>query len=166
MFHCEQFNAKQSYTTEKELKFALDCKTMLALRMLNVQIRRRIDASQIKQELDHLTGPNSWVLGYLSDHEGEDICQRDLEKDLCICRSAVSKTVVALEKQGLIERGRVAGDDRLKRLVLTERGQQYTERIREDNREMEQQLISGFSDEELEMLHGFLERLRQNLTSY
>ena len=166
MFHCEQFKAKQNDTTEKELKSALDCKTMLSLRMLNVQIRRRIDTSQIKQELDHLTGPNSWVLGYLADHENEDVYQRDLEKELSICRSAVSKTVGALEKNGLIERGRVVGDERHKKLILTERGQQYTEQIRIDTQALEQQLISGFSAEELELLHSFLDRMRQNLTDY
>ncbi|MBP0970600.1 MAG: MarR family transcriptional regulator [Oscillospiraceae bacterium] len=142
----------------------MECDTMLALRMLNVSIRRRIDSSQIKQELDHLTGPNSWVLGYLADHEGEDIYQRDLEKDLCICRSAVSKMVADLEKNGLVERGRVAGDDRLKRLVLTERGREYTERIRADNRQLEQQLVSGFSEAELAALHGYLKRMQDNLT--
>ena len=141
----------------------MHCETMLALRMLNVSIRRRIEGSQIKQELDHLTGPNSWVLGYLADHEGEEIYQRDLEKDLCICRSAVSKMVADLEKNGLIERARVASDDRLKRLILTESGRQYTERIRADNRQLEEQLVSGFSDEELAALHGYLSRMQQNL---
>ena len=63
---------------------------MLALRMLNVSIRRRIESSQVKQELNHLAGPNGWVLGYLADHEDADVYQRDLEKELCICRSAVS----------------------------------------------------------------------------
>ena len=141
----------------------MDCETMLALRMLYVSIRRRIDSSQIKQELDHLKGPNCWVLGYLADHEGEDIYQRDLEKDLCICRSAVSKMVADLERTGLVERGRVVGDDRLKRLVLTERGREYTERIRADNRQMEEQLVSGFSEEELAVLHGYLDRMQENL---
>ena len=136
---------------------------MLALRMLNVSIRRRIESSQVKQELNHLAGPNGWVLGYLADHEDADVYQRDLEKELCICRSAVSKTVAALENEGLVERGRVASDDRLKKIVLTERGREFTEKIRADNRMLEEQLTCGFSDEELAALQAYLTRMQQNL---
>lgn len=138
---------------------------MLALRMLNAGIRRHIDASQIKQELDLITGSNGWVLGFLAGHEGEEIYQRDLEKELCICRSGISKIVAALEKNGLLERERVASDDRLKKLILTEKGKQYTEQIRADNRKLEAQLTAGFSDEELSAFHLALQKMQQNITN-
>jgi DNA-binding MarR family transcriptional regulator len=142
----------------------LEYQTMLALRMLNSSIRRHIDASQTKQELDHIIGVHGWIIGYLAEHEGEEIYQRDLERDLCICRSAVSKIVAVLEKSGLIERERVASDDRLKKLILTERGKAYTEQIRADNQAIEQQLTDGFSQEELAALHHYLQKMQQNLT--
>lgn len=138
---------------------------MLALRMLNAGLRKRIDASQIKQELDLLTGSNGWVLGFLAGHEGEEIYQRDLEKELCICRSGISKIVAALEKNGLLERSRVASDDRLKKLILTEKGRQYTEQIRSDSRRLEAQLTAGFSAEELAVFHQALQRMQQNITN-
>lgn len=138
---------------------------MLALRMLNTSIRRHIENSQTKQELDHIVGVNGWIIGYLAEHESEEIYQRDLERDLCICRSAVSKIVAALEKSGLIERERVASDDRLKKLVLTERGRQYTEQIRTENLAIEQQITDGFSPEELAALHQYLKKMQQNLVN-
>lgn len=169
MFLGKLFTGELFHFQRKEVSITAnrktDCMTLIALRQLNSSIRRYFDGTQVKQELDHLTGTHGWVIGYLADHEQEEIYQRDLEKDLGICRSAVSKIVAALEKNGLLERGRVAGDDRLKRLVLTERGRQYTGQIRAANRRMEEQLTQGFTEDELAALHGYLERMRQNLTN-
>ncbi len=137
---------------------------LLALRRINQAIRRYVETSEVKQELDHLTGSNGWILGFLADHEGEDIYQRDIEKQLGMCRSAVSKTVAALEKTGCIERARVASDDRLKKLVLTERGKAFTGLIRADTYRLEEKLTSGFSETELEQLRSLLRRMEQNLS--
>ena len=72
---------------------------MLALRMVNMGIRRQIEAFRNQNGLDAAAGTNGWVLGFLSEHESEDIYQRDLEKELGVCRSGVSKTVAALENE-------------------------------------------------------------------
>lgn len=136
---------------------------MLALRMVNTGIRRQIEAFRSKNGLDAAAGTNGWVLGYLAEHAHEDVYQRDLEKELCVCRSGVSKIVAALEKEGLLERSRVASDDRLKKLVLTEQGRAYTERIREDCRRLETMLTRGFSPEESAQLLQYLQRMQDNL---
>lgn len=141
----------------------MDFETIRALHMLNAAVKRMFDSSQVKQEIDHITGMNGWILGYLADHEDREIYQRDLERELCISRSGISKLVAMLEKNGLIERERVASDDRLKKLVLTERARQYIAQIRADNRRMEEQLTQGFSAEELSALHSYLARMQQNI---
>lgn len=137
--------------------------TMLALRKLNTAIKRYVDASAAKRIMANLSAAGGWVLGYLAEHEDADIYQRDLEKDLGMCRSAVSKLVAELEQNELLVRERVASDDRLKKLVLTARGRTVTEHIRADNRRMEQILTQGFSEDERTLLHGFLNRMRQNI---
>ena len=136
---------------------------MLALRMVNTGIRRQIEAFRSKNGLDAAAGTNGWVLGYLAEHAHEDVYQRDLEKELCVCRSGVSKIVAALEKAGLLERSRVASDDRLKKLVLTEQGRAYTERIHADCRRLETMLTRGFSPEESAQLLQYLQRMQDNL---
>ena len=137
---------------------------MLTLRMVNAGIRRQIEAFRSRDGLDAAAGINGWVLGYLAEHEDEDVYQRDLEKELGVCRSGVSKIVAALEKEGLLERSRVASDDRLKKLILTDRGREYTGQIREDCRRLEDVLTGGFTPEETAQLLSYLERMQQNLT--
>ncbi|MCQ2416987.1 MAG: MarR family transcriptional regulator [Oscillospiraceae bacterium] len=136
---------------------------MSDLRHINREIKRYVDETPTKQNLDHSMGSYGWILRYLSDHEQDEIYQRDLEKDLCICRSAVSKIVAELEKKGFIERTKVASDDRLKRILLTDYARQFTEQIRVENHKLELQLMKHFSESEKSQLHVLLERMMQNL---
>ena len=159
MFLSERFTRKPERSVS-----CTDYQTILALHHLNSAIRRRIEHSQTKQELDHLAGVYGWVMGYLSDHEDEDIYQRDLERAFSMCKSGVSKTLAALEKNRLIERTRVASDDRLKKIILTTRGKALTERIRADNEQLEADLTRDFSPEELKALQDYLLRMQNNIT--
>ena len=141
----------------------MENRTMLALRMVNTGIRKQIDTFRNRNGMEAAAGTNGWVLGYLAEHENEDVYQRDLEKELGVCRSAVSKIVAVLEKDGLLERSRVASDDRLKKLILTERGRTYTEQIREDCQRLEMMLTHGFTPEESAQLLAYLQRMQNNL---
>ncbi len=135
------------------------------LRMLNNAIHRYIDCcSPVKKELDKITCTNGWIIAYLSDHQDEDIYQRDLEKEFCIGRSTISKVIALMEKKGLVAREKVVCDDRLKKIVLTQKTQGFAEKIRKDNMEIESKLTDGFTDEELETLISYIERLKKNIT--
>lgn len=140
--------------------------TILSLHHLHSALRHRIDNSQIHQALEHMTGVHCWIIGYLSDHEDEDIYQRDLEKTFRLSKSGVSKLVAALEKNQLIERTKVISDDRLKKIILTPQGKALTEQIRADNERMEAELTQGFSTEELAALQDYLLRMQQNITTF
>ncbi len=135
------------------------------LRMLNNAIRRYVDCcSPVTNELDDVTSTNGWIIAYLADHQDEDIYQRDLEKEFGIARSTTSKVIALMEKKGLVAREKVVCDDRLKKIILTDKSQEYVEKIRNDNLEIEKKLIAGFSDEELEKLSDYVDRLKKNIT--
>ena len=108
----------------------MEYKTLVALRTLSIGIRRHLDRSEVCKELAQLTGTGGWIIGYLADHENEDIYQRDLEREFRMCRSTASKVLAALENAGFIVRERVTHDDRLKKIILTPLAKQYTEQIR------------------------------------
>lgn len=141
----------------------MEYQTMLALRRVNTGIRRQIDAFRSRDGLDVAAGVNGWVLGYLAEHEHEDVYQRDLEKELGLCRSTVSKLVASLEKSEMLERSRVASDDRLKKLILTDNGRACTEQIREECQQLEALLMRGFTPEETAQMRLYLTRMQQNL---
>ena len=48
------------------------------LRVLDNLIKRFIDNQMNKVKINRITGSNGWIIGYLRDHEGEPVYQKDL----------------------------------------------------------------------------------------
>lgn len=137
----------------------------IALRSLNNSIMRCVDSSAHKSEIDRITGSNGWIIGYIAENADKDIYQRDLEAHFGITRSTASKNVDLMVQKGLIEKHPVACDARLKKLVLTPKARDVAKRMCIGREKMEEKLTSGFSDEELELLHSYLVRMRENISS-
>lgn len=138
----------------------------LELRTLNNLIKRYFDFSSHKNEIETITGNNGWIIGYLSQNAdmGKDIYQKDIEDHFNITRSTVSNVLSLMEQKGLIQRLAVAQDARLKKIVLTKKAEKVEDLLKEDLEKMEHILKSGFTDEELETLHSFFQRMKKNIS--
>ncbi len=137
----------------------------LELRSLNNMIRRYFEFSSHKNEIETITGNNGWIIGYLADNADKDIFQKDLEDHFTITRSTASKVLTLMEQKGLIQRQAVAQDARLKKLVLTEKAWKIKGLMREDAERMERTLTNGFTEEEVETLYSYLQRMRTNISN-
>ena len=135
----------------------------LGLLTLNNQIRRYLDHHSHKQEIDQITGTNAWIIFFLSDHQDQDVFQRDLEKHFHVTRSTVSKVLQLMEEKGFIKRESVTHDARLKKLSLTQKSMEILKMVRQDQQELEKRLIRGFTQEELDVLRAYLRRLKENM---
>lgn len=135
------------------------------LRIIHNLTKRLIDNSSNKKQIDNVTGTNGWIIAYLTEHSGQDVFQRDLEREFGITRSTASKVINLMVEKGLIERQPVPHDARLKKLVLTPRSKTLSELFIKDQSLIEARLTQGFSEEELDILHAYLKRLHTNLTS-
>lgn len=134
----------------------------IRLRMLNNAIRRYMDRYSLKSELDHLTCSNGWIIGYIHD-AGGSVFQKDLEGEFGITRSTASKVIILLEKKGMLKREGVSHDARLKKIMLTEKSMEVIKIMQEDRERMESRLKKGFTEQELEVLYGFFDRIQSNL---
>lgn len=133
------------------------------LRKLDNQIKRCVGTSDVRKQVESITGTNGWIICYLGDHADQDIYQRDLEKKFGITRSTASKVLSLMEKKGLIERQSVTKDARLKKLVLTQKAVDINEMLRRDAYRFEKNLTAGFSESEKKTLLEYLERMQNNL---
>jgi DNA-binding MarR family transcriptional regulator len=165
-FDVNLFSALRRIGGEEEEMNMKEKSAGFQLRRLNNQIKRCMDTSDVKKQLDSITGTNGWIICYLADHSEEDVFQRDLEKRFGITRSTASKVLSLMERKGLIERRSVAGDARLKKIVLTQKAVDLNEMLRRDARRFERQLTEGFTEEELRTLLSYLERMQNNLKSH
>lgn len=132
------------------------------LAMINNAVRRSVE-KDIQCELMKLSMSNGWILMYLHDHKDEEVFQKNIEEAFNITRSTASKVISLMETKGLLERHPVPGDARLKRLVITDLGEEMRRGIIDGRKKMEETLTEGFSEDELSLLNSYLERLKKNV---
>ncbi len=133
------------------------------IKTLNHLIHRFIQNSPHIAELDRTAGTYGWIIGYIGYNKGRDLYQKDLEKEFCISRSGASRAIGFLEGKGLVRREAVPEDARLKKLVLTEAGQEMNQGIHGDFERLNSALTRDFSPEERNQLLDFLHRMQNNL---
>ncbi|MDD3409542.1 MAG: MarR family winged helix-turn-helix transcriptional regulator [Eubacteriales bacterium] len=132
-----------------------------AVMMLSHQLRRYVDEHRSPGlRLTHMQGR---ILGML-DHSGDkDVFQRDLERTFQVRRSTATAILQVMERDGLITRRPVPYDARLKKLVLTDKARRHCAQCHEELEQMEAQLSSGLSEEELERFFSTVDKLMNNL---
>lgn len=133
------------------------------IRLIHNQIHKTMEAKRRENEREGLTGMQRWTMGFLKDHGGEDIYQKDIEAEFSVSRATASNMLQLMERKELIERIPVEHDGRLKKIVLTSQACQMMERARLDIEEMEESLTAGMDPEEVALFQNFLNRVLQNL---
>lgn len=129
---------------------------------INHAIKREIE-KETKCDLMRFSVSNGNILMYLHDHKDEDVFQKNIEEIFGITRSSASKVISLMEAKGLIDRCGVSGDARLKKLTITDLGENVRRKMIEGRDKMEKRLTKDFSEEEKELLNRLLLKLRKNL---
>lgn len=132
------------------------------LASLDHLIKRNLQ-NELSSELMRISAANGYILVYLYENKQNDVFQRDLEEYFNITRSTASKVLSLMETKGLIRRGGVDGDARLKKLVITKEGEMMLEALSDSRKQMEDKLTDGFSEDELDRLHDYLRRMKENM---
>ncbi len=133
------------------------------IRLLHNQLHKRMEAKKQENEKEPLTGMQRWTLGFLREHDGEDIYQKDIETEFSVSRATASNMLAVMERKGLLQREAVAHDARLKKLVLTEKARALVDRSEQDMRDMEALLSKGLSETEIKNLKKYLDQMLLNL---
>lgn len=134
------------------------------IKCLANMIKRCFDENIKNSELEGLTAMQGWILAYLYHHgRGQEIFQRDLEREFDIRRSTVTGMLQLMEGNGLITREPVAHDGRLKRLRLTPRAISHHEAVIQKFREMENQLGTGLTEDEIATFFYVVEKIKANI---
>ena len=135
------------------------------LKFINNLIRRRMDVRFSEQGLGELSGMQGPMVGYIYDNcKKQDIFQKDIEKVFNIRRSTATVMLQNLELKGFITRQAVEHDARLKKIMVTEKAEQYSLRIREQIDEFHRELEQGITEEEKEEFSRILDKIQENLT--
>ncbi|MDE7321252.1 MAG: MarR family transcriptional regulator [Lachnospiraceae bacterium] len=120
--------------------------------------------SGTKAGLDEVTLMHGWIMGYLHHNQDREIYQKTIESEFNIRRSTVTTILQLMEKKGYIRREAVAGDARLKRIVLTQQGMETAERTKSMIDNMEKNLTEGIGERELSAFLEVAEKLIANMS--
>ncbi|MEE1282068.1 MAG: MarR family winged helix-turn-helix transcriptional regulator [Acutalibacteraceae bacterium] len=133
------------------------------LRSINNLLMRATVQQGKKLNVDNCTIMHGWILGYLCDHKNENVYQRDIEREFCITRSAVTSVVKNMEKYGYIERIGVEHDARLKQIVITELGENMHQKLLESVKSLDKEITKDISEEEYTVFLNVCHKVRNNL---
>ena len=132
------------------------------IRTLSNLIRRKVCSSD---GAESVTGMHGWVIGYLYEHKGENVFQKDLEEKFSVRRSTMTAILQLMEKHGLVKREPSKQDGRLKKLILTQKAKDIHTGFTKTIADVEKQLTSGITDEEMETFFSTLEKMKNNIES-
>jgi len=105
-----------------------------------------------------------WVLAYLSREDG--MTQTQLAEELDLGKVAIGGLIDRLEKSGMLRREADATDRRVNRVFLEPKSKQLIARMRKVSHELNQRILSGMSDKQLETTAGTLDAMKRNLLTY
>ncbi len=124
---------------------------------------RRTAQQFLTADGSRLTSMQMMVLGYLDEHRNQDIFQKDIERVFQIRRSTATGVLQVMERERYIVRGPMPNDARLKKLMLTDRGETICSAARRQMELTEARIRRGMSERELETLIALIDRIRENL---
>lgn len=105
-----------------------------------------------------------WMLAYLSREDG--MTQSQLAEELDLGKVAVGGLIDRLEKSGLVRRDADASDRRVNRVFLEPKSKQLIARMRKVSHRLNEQILSGLSDDKLGSTATTLGAMKGNLLTY
>ena len=102
------------------------------------------------------------ILTTLAEHSNAS--QKEIAEYLNVTAATIAVSVKKLEKGGYITRIVDQEDNRYNKLCLTEEGLDVVEHSRQFFKNVENQMFLGFTEEEFQVMEGYLERIYANLS--
>lgn len=127
---------------------------------LSNKLRRKIDMLSSRKEF---SGSQGRTLHFLLA-QTDDIFQKDIEEEYSIRPSTATELLKQMEKNGLIIREPVPYDNRLKKIVLTDKALLYKKQVVEDLTRLEETLTGGIPKEKMEIFFEVIEKMMDNLS--
>lgn len=119
-------------------------------------------AQDVEQQLAHTDLTNAQWIPLHKLHSGQASTVAELARECRLDAGAMTRTLDRLEAKGLCKRVRSEADRRVVHIELTDAGKTAAADIPHALSRVQNNSLSGFSQEEFETLKGFLRRILAN----
>lgn len=127
---------------------------------LSNKLRRKLDMLSSR---DEFSGSQGRALLFLLS-QTEDVFQKDIEEEYSIRPSTATELLKQMEKNGLIVRKPVAYDNRLKKIVVTDKALLHKQQVVNDLTALDETLVNGISEADLQVFFKVIEKMMDNLS--
>lgn len=127
---------------------------------LSNKMRRKLDMLSSRKEF---SGSQGRTLHFLLA-QTDDVFQKDIEEEYGIRPSTATGLLKQMEKNGLIRREAVPYDNRLKKILLTEKALAYKNQVISDLNLLEEQLTRDIPKDKLDIFFDVAEHMMDNLS--
>lgn len=134
----------------------------MRVRILSQTIHTAIDR---KLTALGLTGQQSFVLRFLSEHTGEPVYARDIEKRFNLTHPTVSGILQRLETKGFLMSETESSDRRCKRVTMTPKAEECQKEIERHIQALERTMVAGMTPEEAISFVRLLDLAYENLSN-
>ncbi len=124
------------------------------------RMRREIDALSFRGQY---SGAEGKALHFILAHDDSEVFQKDLEDEFGMRPPSASALVKKLEQDGLISRVPVSYDGRLKKIVPSEKAQQYREKVLRDVQDLEDRLLRDIPEQDQTRWLEITKKMIENL---
>ena len=146
-----------------EVAHSVDWELRLGFLIHDVSRLRRSAFDRCLKPLN-VTRSQWWVLAYLSRQDG--MTQSQLAEELDMGKVAIGGLIDRLEKSGLLRREADASDRRVNRVFLEPKSRQLIARMRKVSHRMNEEILAGLTDANLEIAATTLDAMKRNLLAY
>ncbi len=131
------------------------------IKRLDIDIFRGITRRYKKMNLD-LTPMHAKILLRLNESD-KLLCQKDLEEFISCNKSTLSSIISTMEKNDLLTREVSKQDSRINYLVVSEKGKELINFLKEDQLILEDIINEGITDDEYQTFSKIVDKVRKNI---
>lgn len=136
------------------------CTELCRMMMRINRIHHRVNMTEVSRLGIHPS--EHFLLMHLND-TGEAASQCQIADRMDVSPASVARTIKNLDAGGYIARNESAGDGRRNEIRITEKGKAIAEESKRMFSRTDEKIFENFSEEELNCLRGFLERMTENI---
>ena len=103
------------------------------------------------------------ILLYLFKNENEDVCQKDLQKEIHLKKASITASLDSLEDKGLVYRETSESDGRKNYIRLSEKTKGFSDAFKERSRQLYERIEKDLSKKELEVFSDVIDKIREHI---
>lgn len=127
------------------------------------KLKRKID----KNNPEGISTIQGRIIQYIKrQSKKRDVFQKDLENEFELRGASISSTLQNLEIQGLIKRESLSSDQRLKKIVLTDKALDISNKIDKNIMQVESEVLKSLTEYEQKTLNELLDKVNDGIKEF